>query len=99
MPQVYLKVQERVDHYVVAMCDKSLLGKTLNHGNVKFTVSEEFYGGDLVDVKTCISHLERATIANMVGKRSVEAAIDAGFVHEQAVLYIEGHPHAQWVRL
>jgi hypothetical protein len=62
-------------------------------------VSEEFYGGDLVDVKTCISHLERATIANMVGKRSVEAAIDAGFVHEQAVLYIEGHPHAQWVRL
>ena len=81
------------------MCDKSLLGKTLNHGKVKFKVSQEFYGGELADLKTCISHLERATIANMVGKKPVEAAINAGFVHEQAVIYIEGHPHAQWVRL
>ncbi|MHA1813185.1 MAG: hypothetical protein ACTSYX_07100 [Candidatus Thorarchaeota archaeon] len=23
----------------------------------------------------------------------------AGIVHEQAVIYIEGHPHAQWVKL
>ena len=99
MPQVYLKVRENFEHYIVAMCDKPLLGKTLNHGDVKFRVSEDFYGGDLVDVKTCVEHLSRATIANMVGKKSVDAAIHAGFVNEQAVLYIEGHPHAQWVKL
>ncbi|MGQ4910970.1 MAG: DUF424 domain-containing protein [Candidatus Thorarchaeota archaeon] len=99
MPQVYLKVRESVEHYVVAMCDKALLGKTLNNGPIQFNVSEEFYGGDLVDIKTCLVHLERATIANMVGKKSVEAAIKAGYVNEHAVLYIEGHPHAQWVRL
>ncbi|MBN2228044.1 MAG: DUF424 family protein [Candidatus Thorarchaeota archaeon] len=99
MPQVYLRVSETHDHYVVAICDKPLLGKTLTQGAIKFKISEEFYGGDLVDQKTCLSHLERATIANLVGKKSVQTAINAGLVHEQAVIYIEGHPHAQWVKL
>jgi len=62
-------------------------------------VSEEFYGGELVDAKTCLRHLAKATIANMVGKKSVQTAINAGLVHEQAILLIEGHPHAQWVKL
>jgi hypothetical protein len=99
MVQVYMRVSETHEHYVVALCDKSLLGKTLKEGDLNFTVSKEFYGGDLVDLKLCLKHLERATIANMVGKRTVEAAMNAGLVHEQAVLYIEGHPHAQWVKL
>jgi hypothetical protein len=81
------------------MCDEGLLGKTLVEGTVKFNVSKDFYGEDLVDLKTCVEHLNRATIANMVGTTSVNAAIKAGFVHEQAVGYIDGHPHAQWLRL
>jgi len=99
MPQVYMRVSETHEHYVVAMCDKQLLGKTLTEGNIKFKVSEEFYGGELVDPKTCLSHLAKATIANMVGKKSVQTAINAGIVHEQAIIFIEGHPHAQWVKL
>jgi len=99
MPKMYMRVSETRDHYVVAICDKPLLGKTLKEGQINFKVSEEFYGGDLVDSKTCVNHLEKATIANMVGKKAVQTAINAGFVHEQAVLYIEGHPHAQWVKL
>ena len=65
MPKVYMRVKETHDHYVVAICDKPLLGKTLIDGKIKFKVSEEFYGGALVDSKICINHLERATIANM----------------------------------
>jgi hypothetical protein len=99
MSQVYMRVSETHEHYVVAMCDKQLLGKTLTEGNIKFKISEEFYGGELVDVKTCLSHLARATIANMVGKKSVQTAVNAGLVHEQAIILIEGHPHAQWVKL
>ena len=70
MVRVYLRVNETHEHYVVAMCDKPLLGKTLKHGDIKFKVSKEFYGGDLVDLNTCIKHLEKATIANMVGETS-----------------------------
>jgi hypothetical protein len=94
-----MRVSETHDHYIVAICDKPLLGKTLIEGQIKFKVSEEFYGGELVDSKICLNHLEKATIANMIGKSAVQTAINAGLVHEQAVLYIEGHPHAQWVKL
>jgi hypothetical protein len=99
MPKVYMRVSETHEHYVVAICDKPLLGKTLEEGKIKFKVSEEFYGGELVDSKLCIKHLENATIANMIGKKAVQTAVNAGLVHEQAILYIEGHPHAQWVKL
>ncbi|MFX0107037.1 MAG: DUF424 domain-containing protein [Candidatus Hodarchaeota archaeon] len=97
---IYMRVRETHEgHYVVAMCDAELLGKTLEDGPIKFKVSKEFYGEELVDKKVCIEHLNRATIANMVGNKSVKTAIDAGLVHDQAVAYIDGHPHAQWVRL
>ncbi len=99
MNSVYMRVRKTIEHYVVAVCDKELLGKTLEHGDITFTVSEEFYGGDLVDLSTCLEHIKQATIVNMIGEVTVRAAIEAGIVHESAVLYIDGHPHAQWVRL
>lgn len=99
MPSVYMRVRATHDHLLVSICDKDLLGRTLIEGNLKFKVSEEFYGGELVDMKKCFVQLKDATIANMIGQTTVKAAIDAGIVHESAVIYIEGHPHAQWVRM
>jgi hypothetical protein len=94
-----MRVRETLEHYLVAICDESLLGRTLTQGDLEFKVSKEFYGGDLVDMKTCLQHIKKATILNMVGQETVGAAINAGLVHEKAVMYIEGHPHAQWVKL
>ena len=99
MPSVYVRVRETHDHVMVSVCDKELLGTTLTEGKITFNVSEDFYGGDLVDLKTCIKFLKTATIANMIGNDTVEAAKSAGLVHESAVIYIEGHQHAQWVKL
>lgn len=99
MPLVYIRVRETHEHTLVSACDKDLLGKTLTEGKIIFKVSEDFYGGDLVDVRTCVKLLKNATIANMVGTKTVKAAVKAGLVHEQAILYIEGQPHAQWVKL
>jgi hypothetical protein len=96
---VYLRVRETHEHIVVSVCDETLLGKTLSEGQIEFKVSKEFYGGDLVDPETCLKYLKNATIANMIGTTSVKTAMDAGLVHKNAVLYIEGEPHAQWVRL
>ncbi|MFW9918465.1 MAG: DUF424 domain-containing protein [Candidatus Thorarchaeota archaeon] len=96
---VYIRVRETLDHVLVSVCDEELLGKILVEGKIKFNVSKEFYGGELVDTETCIKHLKNATVANMVGKNTVEAAIEAGLVHKNAILYIQGEPHAQWVRL
>ena len=98
-PKFYLKIHPRMEHYLVAICDESLLGRTLVEGEIKFNVSEDFYGGNLVDMETCLEHLRIATIANMIGEKTVEVAINAGLVQKQAILYIEGQPHAQWVKL
>jgi len=99
MSSVYMRIRATHDHLLVSICDEILLGRTLVEGDLTFKVSEEFYGGELVDMKKCFVQLKDATIANMIGHTTVKAAIDAGLVHESAVIYIEGHPHAQWVRL
>lgn len=99
MASVYVRVRKTHDHVLVAVCDETLLGKILVDGDLEFNVSEDFYGGQLVDVETYLEQIKDATIVNMVGQTSVEAAVNAGMVHEQAILYIDGHPHAQWIKL
>lgn len=96
---IYLRIRETMDHVLVSVCDQELLGKILIEGKIKFNVSKDFYGGELVDTATCVKHLKNATIANMIGKNAVEAAVEAGLVHKNAILYIQGEPHAQWVKL
>jgi hypothetical protein len=97
--KIYLKVHPQIEHHLIAMCDENLLGTTLHEGDITFDVSEDFYGGDLVDVATCFEKLKEATIINMIGEETVNAAIKAGIVHKNSILYIQGQPHAQWVRL
>jgi hypothetical protein len=43
--------------------------------------------------------ISNSTIVNMVGKNIVKRAIEKGFVHPEAVLRIEGVPHAQIVKI
>jgi len=84
---------------VLAICDSEILGKTLREGKIVFHVKEEFYNGGRVSMEEAIDMIENSTIVNMVGKRCVEKAIKKGYVHPQAVLNIEGVPHAQIVKL
>jgi hypothetical protein len=42
--------------------------------------------------------IDNSTIVNLVGKCCVEKAIAEGYVHPEAVLKIEGIPHAQIVK-
>jgi hypothetical protein len=99
MASVYIRIRKTHDHVLVAVCDETLLGQILTDGDFEFNVSEEFYGGKIVDVETYLEQLKDATIVNMVGQTSVEAAVNAGMVHKQAILYIGEHPHAQWIKL
>jgi hypothetical protein len=84
---------------LLSMCDTEILGRTLREGKIVFCVKEDFYKGTRVDVEEAVSMIESSTIVNMVGKNVVKEAIEKGFVHPEAVLKIEGVPHAQIVRL
>jgi hypothetical protein len=86
-------------HVLLAICDADMLGKTLREGKIVFCVKEEFYRGAKVNVEEAVMMIENSTIVNMVGKSVVKKAIEKGYVHPEAVLNIEGIPHAQIIRI
>jgi len=84
---------------LLCMCDAEILGRTLREGKIVFCVKEDFYSGARVPVEEAVSMIEASTIVNMVGRNIVKKAIERGYVHPEAVLNIEGVPHAQIVKL
>ena len=84
---------------LLAICDIEVLGRTLREGKIVFCVKEDFYKGARVNVEEAVSMIDDSTIVNMVGRNIVRKAIEKGYVHPEAVLNIEGIPHAQVVKL
>jgi hypothetical protein len=84
---------------LLAMCDAEILGKTLREGKIVFHVREEFYKGARVSIEEAMAVIENSTIVNMIGKNVVQRSIEKGYVHPEAVLNVEGTPHAQIVKV
>lgn len=84
---------------LLAMCDADLLGKTLKQCKIVFHIREEFYKGSLMRLEEAVGLIRQSTIVNMVGQRIVRKAVEEGWIHPDAVLEIEGVPHAQVVKV
>lgn len=97
--EVYVKLKQVGPNVVLAICDAELLGKTLREGKICFKIKDEFYNGGKANVDEAVNMIKNSTIVNMVGKCCVEKAIEKGFVHPEAVIHIEGVPHAQIMKL
>ena len=97
--EVYVNLKKVGGNVLLAICDTDLLDKTLKQGKIVFHIKKEFYNGGKVSVEEAVAMIENSTIVNMVGKCCVEQAIAKGYVHPEAVLQIEGVPHAQIVKL
>jgi hypothetical protein len=96
---VYLNIKKIGNNVVLAVCDCDLLGKTLKEGKIVFRIKNEFYKGRKATVEEAIGLIGNSTIINLVGKTCVEKAVSEGYVHPEAVLKIEGIPHAQIMKL
>lgn len=94
-----MKLRKIGNNVLLSICDVEILGRTLREGKIVFKVSEEFYKGEEVDVEEAVAMIENSTIVNMVGKNIVQKAVEKGYVHPEAILEIEGVPHAQIVKL
>jgi len=91
--------RETEEGLLVAACDSDVLGKTFEDGELSLSVTEEFYGGDEMDVDAAMAAIRRADVANLVGTKTVEADINAGVVDESTVLAVEDTLHAQLLRM
>ena len=96
---MYLKEYNSGSGLLVAVCDKDLLGKNFEEGGLSLKISERFYGGEEATEGEVIASLQRATIANLVGKRAIKCAVDNDFIEEACVIFVDGVPHAQMVKL
>jgi len=97
--EVYLNLKKVGQNVMLAVCDCELLGKTLKEGKIVFRIRDEFYNGRRATVEEAVGLIGNSTIVNLVGKCCVEKAISEGYVHPEAVIRIEGIPHAQIVKL
>jgi hypothetical protein len=97
--EAYVNLKKIGRNVLLAICDCELLGRTLREGKIVFHVKNEFYKGGKVSIEEAMDMIENSTIVNMVGKNCVEKAIAKGYVHPEAVLHLEGVPHAQIVKL
>ncbi len=97
--EVYVNLKKAGRNVLLAVCDCELLGRTLREGKIVFHIKDEFYKGRKATVEEAMGMIDNSTIVNLVGKCCVEKAIAKGYVHPDAVLNIEGIPHAQIVKL
>lgn len=96
---ISVKVYRQGLETLVAACDADIMGKTFKSKGLRIQVSEGFYKGDSGDEDLLVNRLEMATVANLVGKRTIEIAIRRGFVDPGSVIKIGGVPHAQMARM
>ncbi|MFQ5553338.1 MAG: DUF424 domain-containing protein [Thermoplasmata archaeon] len=96
---IRLKVYNQGTEVLVAACDADLLGQTLREGELRLEVKPEFYDGVAADREQLLRHLRLATIGNFVGKETVAAALEGGFIEKTGIIRIDGVPHAQMVVL
>ena len=96
---IAMKMYRTRGEVVLAACDREILGKEFEEGELHIHVRREFYYEAYVSDTTFLNSMKAATIVNLVGKRVVELAIREGYVDEENVIWIAGVPHAQMVLL
>ena len=74
------------------ICDRDLLGKTLNRDNFSLKISEEYYAENVVEKEEAKDLLQKSDNINMAGKKIVDLAVNMGIGSQEGVKVIDGVP-------
>jgi len=96
---ISIKIYKQGNDILIGACDDSLIGKKFSEGKLQIDISKEFYDGQRIDSKTFEKYLKNATIANLVGKETINLAIKIGLIDPECVIMVKGVPHAQMVQM
>src|SRR2546427_7687546 len=88
---IRMKVYHQGKETLVAAADADLIGQTFREGKFKIEVGK-FYEGDVVTEERFVTELRLATIGNFVGKETIDAAKEAGFVAGDGVPRVKSGP-------
>lgn len=93
--KIAVRVHKRENETLLAACDEHLLGKTLEGEGFDVTIKEDFYMSEVVEKEAFLKLLEESTSANLMGKNTVGAVLEANAIDETHVRDIGGVPHVQ----
>ena len=99
MEMISIKVYKRGNDLLIGACDEELLGKKFEEGKLQIEVNKDFYDGERISPEALKKYLVDATIANLVGEKTIKCAIELGLVDPDCIIKIKGIPHAQMVRM
>jgi len=80
------------DSNMLNICDKELLGKTLNRDNFRLKISEEYYAEKVVEKEEARDLLQKSDNINMAGKEIIDLSVDMGIGSHEGVKVIDGVP-------
>jgi hypothetical protein len=92
-----MKIHEQGKNRIVAVCDKELIGKVLEKGDIHLDLEKHrgFYVGEGAEKDEVEKALSEFSSANIVGKKAVGIAVSMGLVQEGDIIYINETPHIQ----
>ena len=81
---------------VVAVCDEDILGKVFEDKGFQINVKENFYKGEQISKEKLLKFFEKMSVEdvtfNIVGKDSVDVALEAGIASKEEVGEVQGIP-------
>jgi len=83
--------------FVVAICDEDLIGRKIGN-ELKITVEESFYRGELIDEDNALKFMKKSNICNLLGKNIIELALKNKFIMKENIIFIGDIPHAQFIQ-
>jgi hypothetical protein len=99
MEMFWCKVFSTKYEIVVAICDENLIDKEIGTKELKVKISKNFYGEKIIDERMALRLMQKATICNLMGRNIVELAEKNKFIIKENVIFINGIPHAQFVKI
>lgn len=98
MEKPFLVNIHKTYRWVVAICDKELIGKRIEEGNKQLDLTGRFYQGEEKteeELKEIIEDcLREDSTFNIIGARSCELAKGIGIIEQEGILKINNTPYA-----
>ncbi len=83
---------------IIAICDVDLIGKYFSEEKLQLNIKENFYKGKKVNKKEAIkilqNYLKEDATFNIVGKKSIKTAQEAGIITPDSIGRIQNIPFA-----
>jgi hypothetical protein len=91
------KIFRQDDDILLAICDKSIVGKTFSEKDLSITANSDFYSEKECGDQQIMKLVKGATIVNALGNQIVSFLVSKSIVNKSNVIEIGGVMHAQVV--